>query len=103
MKRIVPIAVLLLVLSACGEESVPEQQPDDERSARGEVLGGTISDDMLPLDTRRSQAPALVDEGENEPAASGDAPPSPEASPAEADQGDAEEQAQEVEGDVTDE
>lgn len=47
-----------LVLTACGDKA--EQAPaNDTRGAEGEVLGGTISDDMLPLDTVTSQSPPL--------------------------------------------
>lgn len=47
---------LLLALAACEDE--PEVVvEDDGREASGEVLEGTISDDMLPLDQVRSQAP----------------------------------------------
>ncbi len=42
-------------LSACGEESAQ----NDDRTASGEVLEGSISDAMLPLDTVTSQPPLL--------------------------------------------
>ena len=45
----------LALLAACGEQT-PERT-DDAREAEGEVLGGTISDEMLPLDQLRSQSP----------------------------------------------
>lgn len=60
MKRILLALGPLALIAACDDEPTVEQQTDDERSARGEVLGGTISDDMLPLDTRRSQSPSLT-------------------------------------------
>ena len=44
-----------LALAACGEQA-PERG-DDAREAEGEVLGGSISDDMLPLDQVQSQSP----------------------------------------------
>ena len=45
-------------LAACESESAPPPVEDDGRAtAEGEVLGGTISDEMLPLDTLRSQSP----------------------------------------------
>lgn len=50
------------LLAACGDDNTVEEQPTDARTARGDVLGGTISDDMLPLDTRRSQSPPLQEE-----------------------------------------
>lgn len=47
-----------LLLTACSDE--PEVSADDDgRSASGEVLEGTISDDMLALDAVRSQPPLL--------------------------------------------
>lgn len=50
----VPVAALLL--SACeGEPAAPVA--DGNGTAEGEVLGGTISDDMIPLEQLRSQAP----------------------------------------------
>lgn len=42
-----------LVLAACGDKS----SDDGARAASGEVLEGTISDEMLPVDTVRSQPP----------------------------------------------
>jgi hypothetical protein len=51
---VVPAAALLL--SACeGEPAGPVV--DGNGTAEGEVLGGTISDDMIPLEQLRSQAP----------------------------------------------
>jgi len=49
------VAALLLALplASCGGGE------DEGRTASGEVLEGTISDEMLPLDTRTSQPPLL--------------------------------------------
>jgi hypothetical protein len=72
----------IMLLSACGD-----QQADEGRSATGEVLEGTISDDMLPLATVRSQPPLLPPEEqdpESDEAATPGAPgavPSPAATP----------------------
>ena len=44
---------LALLLAACGEEA----PVDDSRSASGEVLEGTISDAMLPVDRVQSEPP----------------------------------------------
>lgn len=68
-----PAALLLagaVLLSAC-EQNAPVQETgaDAERNAKGEVIGGTISDDMIPLDRLRSQSPAMREEPA---AASGD-------------------------------
>lgn len=51
-RLLLPLAIAAL-LAACGEEPAD----DDARAASGEVLEGTISDAMLPLDTVRSQPP----------------------------------------------
>lgn len=61
MIRISALAALCVVLAACGDDRASGEQEDAARDARGEVLGGTISDDMLPLDTVRSQSPPLVE------------------------------------------
>lgn len=54
------LALGAAMLSACGSETPPEETTAEaDRSAKGEVLGGTISDDMLPLDRLRSQAPSI--------------------------------------------
>ena len=47
-----PLALALL-LAACGKQA----PADDSRSASGEVLEGTISDAMLPLDRVQSEPP----------------------------------------------
>ena len=68
-----------LALSACQDEAPLEENADEaDRAAKGEVLGGTISDDMIPLDRLRSQSPPVADA----PAASqaaGAADPAPSA------------------------
>ena len=46
----------LAALTACGGQ--PENAGPERRSAAGEVLGGEVSDEMLPLDTVRSTSPA---------------------------------------------
>ncbi|MFA6219119.1 MAG: hypothetical protein WC692_05005 [Erythrobacter sp.] len=50
---------LALLLAACGGASAPASSEDDRRKARGEVLGGSISDAMIPLDTLESKSPPL--------------------------------------------
>ena len=69
MMRYLPIPAALLLLSACNNEPETAPQDDDSGGARGEVLDGTISDDMLPLDTVTSQSPPENPVGEE-----GDAP-----------------------------
>ncbi|TCJ41461.1 hypothetical protein [Parafrankia sp. BMG5.11] len=46
----------LTMLSACGDQKSDEPE---RKTAAGEVLGGSISDSMLPLDTVQSQSPPL--------------------------------------------
>ena len=46
-----------LGLAACGEDAAEAPAEGDERGARGEVLGGTISDDMIPLEELTSTSP----------------------------------------------
>ncbi|QYJ07870.1 hypothetical protein [Qipengyuania flava] len=80
-----PVICLLLgavVLSACGSDTPSEETAAEaDRNAQGEVLGGTISDDMIPLDRLRSQSPP-VREAPARPAAAGgsDAAPAAETS-----------------------
>jgi hypothetical protein len=58
--RLIAAVALCVLLAACdwlqGEE-------DDDRTASGQVLEGTISDSMLPLDTVRSQPPLAKSTG----------------------------------------
>ncbi|WP_209346876.1 hypothetical protein [Pontixanthobacter sp. CEM42] len=54
-------AICLLVvplLSACGDDPAPVTTDDDARSAEGDVLEGSISDAMIPLDELQSTSPA---------------------------------------------
>ena len=53
VKRAVPVLAALALLAACGGET----PTDDSRAASGEVLEGTISDAMLPVDRVRSEPP----------------------------------------------
>lgn len=66
-----PALSLALLVAGCGGESAPA---DDNLAASGEVLEGTISDDMLPLDDLRSQPPlvepASTPQGGSSPAGS---------------------------------
>ena len=54
-KRLIIALLPLALLAACND-----QVSDDSRSASGEVLEGTISDAMLPLDQVRSQPPLVA-------------------------------------------
>lgn len=53
------VPVLALVLAACGEEPEATMADDTDGAAEGEVLGGTISDAMLPIDSVQSQSPTV--------------------------------------------
>ena len=59
--RIAPIAVVLasaLALAACEEETALDAAPAETGGeAAGDVLEGTISDDMLPLEELTSTSP----------------------------------------------
>ena len=52
-KRLFLAMPALALLAACGGDA----PTDDSRSASGEVLEGTISDAMLPVDRVRSEPP----------------------------------------------
>jgi hypothetical protein len=54
VKRLTILALALLA-AACNEAAAPP--PEQGSAAAGEVLGGEISDAMLPLDQLESQAP----------------------------------------------
>lgn len=58
--RPVLIALPAFLLAAC--DSGGSSTADDDRTASGEVLEGTIGDDMLPLATTSSQPPPLAPE-----------------------------------------
>lgn len=45
------------LLAACGSGSAPAT--DKGAAAQGEILGGTVSDSMLPLDDLRSESPPM--------------------------------------------
>jgi hypothetical protein len=54
---ILPALALLALLSGCGEKKSADGP--ERKTAAGEVLGGSISDAMLPLATVTSQSPPL--------------------------------------------
>lgn len=51
--RLATLCALPLALAACQGE----KKPAEARTAQGEILAGSASDAMLPLDTVRSQPP----------------------------------------------
>ena len=61
-----PALALLALVSACRENE--GANGPERKTAAGEVLGGSISDEMLPLPTVTSQSPPLresaADDGE---------------------------------------
>ncbi|WP_095011978.1 hypothetical protein [Tsuneonella mangrovi] len=77
---------LLAILSACGSKQ-PAASDDENATAAGEILPGSASDAMLPLDTVKSQSPPLQSQPASAPSATpadsaSDAPASAEATPA---------------------
>jgi hypothetical protein len=93
------VPLMALTLAACGSDKAPEAA--DGADAQGEILGGTISDDMLPLDELKSKSPPMkpapgesgtpgappssdaASDGEGEEAEPAEAPGEPAAEPAE--------------------
>lgn len=95
MKRLVSVLAVSLVLASCGQDAAEVEERNADSTARGEVLGGTISDDMLPLDTVQSQSPPRAGQDSNagaegdessssEPDTQPDPQPEPQAEPASA-------------------
>ena len=71
-----------LLLAGCNGETAPAEQTGEAEES-GEVLEGTISDAMLPLDQVRSQAPQADPEpetGDSGATTSGSAPAPAQAS-----------------------
>lgn len=62
MIRCVPVFALLLLLAAC-EGDPASRDTASGGQAEGEVLGGAIADEMIPLEQLRSQAPLAPREG----------------------------------------
>ncbi|QYU69716.1 hypothetical protein J4558_06185 [Leptolyngbya sp. 15MV] len=71
------LAASALALAAC-DRSDPAQGESGTR-AEGEVLGGSISDEMIPLDQLRSQSPPLRPEATGGAAATTGEAAAPEA------------------------
>jgi hypothetical protein len=68
--RLITVVVLAILLPACNGDAA------EEGEVTGEVLEGTISDEMLPLDQVRSEAPLADPTGarDGSGAAASDAP-----------------------------
>ncbi|WP_228242813.1 hypothetical protein [Porphyrobacter sp. GA68] len=60
--RLAGLVPLCLVMAACGQADAPPPVVDeDDTSAKGEVLEGTISDRMIPYDEiGRGDAPSMA-------------------------------------------
>jgi hypothetical protein len=72
--RIAVLALLSLTLAACQGEA---KKPDaGQQTAKGEILEGSISDAMLPVDTVRSQPPLAPKSSESD--SSSDKPDKPD-------------------------
>ena len=71
---------LVLLLAACGGDG--GKGGEERGTAAGEVLGGSITDDMLPLDTVTSESPPMRETGESTSAASSDRPSAGPSAPA---------------------
>ncbi|MEZ5680421.1 MAG: hypothetical protein R3E14_03905 [Erythrobacter sp.] len=59
IRKLFLATTLPLALAACGGASVDAGETGENADARGEVLGGTISDSMIPLDELKSHSPPL--------------------------------------------
>ena len=61
-RPIISLGLGASLLAACGSDAPPaETEAEQDRAAKGEVVGGTISDDMIPLDRLRSQSPPMAE------------------------------------------
>ena len=58
IKRLILLGVGTSLLGACGNDDTP-QAAGENNSAQGEILEGTISDDMIPLESLKSTGPRI--------------------------------------------
>ena len=56
IRKLLIATTLTATLCACGGKSNEGDSASEGGGARGEVLGGTISDDMIPLDQLKSRS-----------------------------------------------
>lgn len=65
MKRSIAFAAsFVFALTACSDEAATDDAPVEQGgTAEGDVLGGAISDDMLPLEELTSQSPSAKKSG----------------------------------------
>lgn len=73
--RVLAALAVCVALAACGDT----ETEDDGRTAGGQVLEGSISDSMLPLDTVRSQPPLAKVTGTPGEGGAGTETPGPDA------------------------
>ena len=59
MTRWFSLVLGAMVLISCGDAPSETRDNSGQREAEGEVLGGTISDEMIPLERLRSQSRSL--------------------------------------------
>ncbi|GAA4647580.1 hypothetical protein GCM10023115_55420 [Pontixanthobacter gangjinensis] len=72
LSRIAAPLCTLALLTACKDEPAAPTPENETQAAEGDVLKGSISDEMLPLDTITSQSPAA--KATNDPKAPASAP-----------------------------
>ena len=72
--RCVMVLGTLALLSACGDEAAAPEPVAETAAVTGEVLEGSISDAMLPLDELQSRAPQAVIVPESDSGGSGGTP-----------------------------
>lgn len=59
MKRLVLLALGSVILAGCNADQSETRDNSGQRVAEGEVLGGSISDEMIPIEKLRSQSRSL--------------------------------------------
>lgn len=72
LKLLPALTIPLLLLAACEDDAGEVDTSATGGKAAGEVLGGTISDDMLPLEELKSTSPPAARSSGEAGAADGD-------------------------------